>query len=141
MAADRNSISIFYNNAVKQKRPFYRCFRLSTDGSVDFSHRCFFKIMNFSNCFRLYLQVNLISGNENHKWTDFFRFAFFIPSSFFIASKSGLFMDFLNFKKLLKKDSVMQSIFINAAMRRIYNPVKHLRQSFFQLLKSATYFC
>ena len=25
-AADRNSITIFYINAIKQKRPFYRCF-------------------------------------------------------------------------------------------------------------------
>ena len=26
MAADRNSIAIFYLNAIKQKRPIYRCF-------------------------------------------------------------------------------------------------------------------
>ena len=26
MAADRNSIAIFYINAIKQKRPIYRCF-------------------------------------------------------------------------------------------------------------------
>ena len=86
-------------------------FRLiSTHASLDFSYRCFFKIMNFSDfrCFKL-----------------FYRF------------EKQLLIDFLEFpKKIFKKSSVIKSRFINVAKRLIQNSVKYLRWSF--LLKQLT---
>ena len=66
---------------------------ISTD-AADFSNRWFFKIISFSAFLRQCFQITVISGNENHKSNDFFRFIFSIHSSLFMAlrsSSSGVF--------------------------------------------------
>ena len=92
--ADRSSITIFYINAIKLKISMFRV--VSTYASLVYpSCRCFFKIMNFSDRFR-----------------QCFKF-------FFTALRSSCYEFSGISKKILKKNSMMKSRFINVAKGRI----------------------
>ena len=105
-AADRSSITIFYINAIKLKISMFRI--VSTYASLVYpSCRCFFKIMNFSDRFR-----------------QCFKF-------FFTALRSSCYEFSGISKKILKKNSMMKSRFINVAKGRIQNSFKQLRWNFF----------
>ena len=94
-----------YTNAIKQKRPFDVSDNIY--GCLSgLSWRCFFKIKNFSDRFRQCFK-------------------------FFYGFEKQLLINFLEFSiKILKKNSVMKSRFINVAQRRIQNSVKQLQWSF-----------